>query len=147
MKKLYSTIMTLAMMVAALGFAACGGDDDDDVPPTTSIVGAWEFVSGETNPTWGDVNSSFANIKFYFNADGTYSMYLTTGTIDGRWNLNGSTLTLIPNSYNYQPSVSEVVKLTSKELVLRVEESQADYSRIPATTIIVTFTLKFKRIS
>ena len=30
MKKLYSTIMMLAMMVAALGLTACGGDDEDD---------------------------------------------------------------------------------------------------------------------
>ena len=30
MKKLYSTIMLLAMRVAALGFTACGGDDDDE---------------------------------------------------------------------------------------------------------------------
>lgn len=30
MKKLYSTIMMLAIMVAALSFTACGGDDDDD---------------------------------------------------------------------------------------------------------------------
>lgn len=30
MKKLYSTIMMLAMMVAALSFTACGGGDDDD---------------------------------------------------------------------------------------------------------------------
>ena len=30
MKKIYSTIMVLAMMVAALGFTACGGGDDDD---------------------------------------------------------------------------------------------------------------------
>ena len=29
MKKLYSTIMMLAMMVAALGLTACGGDDAD----------------------------------------------------------------------------------------------------------------------
>ena len=30
MKKLYSTIMLLAMMVTALGLTACGGGDDDD---------------------------------------------------------------------------------------------------------------------
>ena len=30
MKKLYSTIMLFAMMVAALGLTACGGDDEDD---------------------------------------------------------------------------------------------------------------------
>ena len=30
MKQLYSTIMMLAMMVAALSLTACGGDDDSD---------------------------------------------------------------------------------------------------------------------
>jgi hypothetical protein len=30
MKKLYSTIMLLAMMGAALGLTACGGSDDGD---------------------------------------------------------------------------------------------------------------------
>ena len=30
MKKLYSTIMLLAMMVAALSLTACGGDDGED---------------------------------------------------------------------------------------------------------------------
>ena len=30
MKKLYSTIMMLAMMVAALSLTACGGDDDEE---------------------------------------------------------------------------------------------------------------------
>lgn len=29
MKKIYSTVMMLAMMVAALSFTACGGDDDE----------------------------------------------------------------------------------------------------------------------
>lgn len=30
MKKIYSTMVMLAMMVAALSFTACGGDDDDN---------------------------------------------------------------------------------------------------------------------
>ena len=30
MKKVYSTFMLLAMMVAALGLISCGGDGDDD---------------------------------------------------------------------------------------------------------------------
>ena len=29
MKKLYSTIMMLAMLIAALGVTACGGDDEE----------------------------------------------------------------------------------------------------------------------
>ena len=36
MKKLYSTIMMLAMMVAALSFTACGDDDDDDGGSSTT---------------------------------------------------------------------------------------------------------------
>ena len=37
MKKLYSTIMMLAMMVAALGLTACGSDDDDGYETSASI--------------------------------------------------------------------------------------------------------------
>ena len=42
MKKLYSTVMMLAMMVAALSFTACGGDDEVDNGGDASIVGMWE---------------------------------------------------------------------------------------------------------
>ena len=31
MKKIYLSMMMLAMMVAALGFTACGGDDEDEI--------------------------------------------------------------------------------------------------------------------
>lgn len=47
MKKLYSTIMMLAMMVAALGLTACGGDDEEDDAggaSSSSLVGTWDFV-------------------------------------------------------------------------------------------------------
>ena len=51
MKKLYSTIILLAMMVAALGFAACGSGEDEhaiedalqkewDISNSNSAVGA-----------------------------------------------------------------------------------------------------------
>ena len=44
MKKLYSIMMMLAMMVAALSFTACGSDDDevDNGNVEASIVGVWE---------------------------------------------------------------------------------------------------------
>ena len=47
MKKFYSTIMMLAMMVAALSFTACGGDDDDEIEGEASIVGVWKCVSAD----------------------------------------------------------------------------------------------------
>lgn len=44
MKKLYSTVLMLTMIVAALSFIACGGDDDeiDNGGGEASIVGMWE---------------------------------------------------------------------------------------------------------
>ena len=58
MKKLYSTIMMLALMVAALGFTACGGGDDEQnggqKPPsssTTSGDGGDEESGGQETPS------------------------------------------------------------------------------------------------
>ena len=50
MKRIYFSIMMLAMMVAALSFTACGGDDDDEINGNVSIVGVWECESAED--TW-----------------------------------------------------------------------------------------------
>ena len=45
-KYFYSTVMMLAMMVAALSFTACGGSDDEDGVGTFSeLVGTWDIVS------------------------------------------------------------------------------------------------------
>ena len=44
MKKLYSTMMMLAMMVAALSFTACGGDDDE-LGESTPISGDYIRVT------------------------------------------------------------------------------------------------------
>lgn len=46
MRKIYSLMMMLAMMVAALSFTACGGGDDEDGVGTSSeLVGTWDIVS------------------------------------------------------------------------------------------------------
>ena len=47
MKKLYSTIMMLAMMVAALSLTACGGDDDED-----EINGSIDLFITQDDETW-----------------------------------------------------------------------------------------------
>ena len=38
MKKIYLSMMTLAMMVAALSFTACGGDDDETIRVSNKIM-------------------------------------------------------------------------------------------------------------
>lgn len=46
MKQIYSTLMMLALMVAALSFTACGGDDDEEGGESSSaLVGTWDAVS------------------------------------------------------------------------------------------------------
>jgi hypothetical protein len=49
MRKTYSTVMMLAMMVAALSFTACGGDDDDN---------------DDIGNGGGDSSSSYIEVKF-----------------------------------------------------------------------------------
>lgn len=51
MKKLYSTILVLATMVAALSLTACGGDDEDDDFGDVDAPSSYEFAityDGET---------------------------------------------------------------------------------------------------
>ena len=46
MNKIYSTLILLALMVAALSFTACGGDDDEEGGESSSaLVGTWDAVS------------------------------------------------------------------------------------------------------
>lgn len=52
MKQIYSTLMMLALMVAALSFTACGDDSDENEygSPDSFIIGTWECVYAEG---WG----------------------------------------------------------------------------------------------
>lgn len=43
MKKIYSTLMMLSLMVASLSFTACSSDDDDN--PSSEFVGTWSLQS------------------------------------------------------------------------------------------------------
>ena len=75
MKKIYLTIMMLAMMVAALGITACSSDDDSDGGNSKKTL----IINGQSYYGHGDVteNSSrggmrltveaLENEKFYFN--------------------------------------------------------------------------------
>jgi len=54
MNKVYSTLMMLALMVAALSFSACSGDDDDDGEMNTSaLIGTWDFVYQKYTDDYG----------------------------------------------------------------------------------------------
>ena len=135
MKKFYSTIAMLAMMVAALSFTACGSDDDEidnGGDSNASIVGTWELVSFDVvkGANYMDSDMSTGD-RITFKSDGTY--YSTDGD-RGTWKLKGNTLTISDNE-NYFSIDYQVKKLSSTELRLYVdiEIAAVDY--------------KFKRIS
>lgn len=131
MKKLYSTIMMFAMMVAALSLSACGGDDDDNDVSSNGIVGVWEVVSFDFEG--GDNVKSDLKVgdKLYLFENGTYR----DDTSKGKWKLNGNTLTIIDDGEYSIPAVMKIEKLTLSEMVLSI-----DYG-------IFSSTIKYKRVS
>ena len=94
MKKLFSTIMLLAMMVAALGLTACGGDDEEDdiIGNSSFLVGTWSVTSGQG---WGGYTGDGEAEYLQFKSNGTYinvqfddGLYITKGT----WKVTGNEL-------------------------------------------------------
>lgn len=119
MKKLYSTIMMLAMIVAALGLTACGGDNEEDDAGGTSsssLVGTWDvvravyYLEGQ-EPIYRDGNGAY----YVFTANKV--IYHETGDpYDGK-----------PLDYTYRENkldiaffpLMTVIELTSSKLVIK----------------------------
>ena len=79
MKKLYSTILVLATMVAALSLTACGGSDDNDEIGGDSDGSAIHFDSQrEDYATYIDATKC---IIFNYMKDEIYKIS-TVGTVD-----------------------------------------------------------------
>ena len=134
MKKLYSTIMMLAMMVAALSFTACGGDDDEDGgnsgngdTSSSSIIGTWDIVQS--------VYYMEGEAPEYENGNGAYWVFTSDKlTIHDATDLmNGSSV-----KYTYSggklkiegASIYTVTELTSSKMVLRSEAIYGSYNTI-----------------
>lgn len=109
MKTIHSTVMMLAIMVATLGFTACGGDGDNDEVDNgggnVSIVGMWECTSFINNDPSIEGEIQIGD-RICFKPDGTY--YWDDG-YDGQWSLEKEHLKL--DGLN-----CKITKLTSTEL-------------------------------
>ena len=133
MKKVYSTVMVLAMMVAALSFTACGGDDDevDNGKVDSTIVGEWECTNLDFDKNLSGLYvESRINIgdRVRFQSDGTiYARFSDGESETGRWSMRGNALIIdgavrlgdsssvdVPFEYN-------VTKLTSTELEFNID--------------------------
>ena len=121
MKKVYSTVMMLAMMVAALSLTACGSDDDvDNGGGDVSIVGVWECTYFDLDTDYPSMNAD-SNMQIgdrvCFKSDGTYEANYKNGeTETGRWSLKGNTLTVAADVDISIPFDYKITKLTSTEL-------------------------------
>ena len=141
MKKVYSTVMMLAMMVAALSFTACGGDDEvDNGKVEASIVGVWECTALDIDAEYPEMiadEKMHIGERVYFNSDGTYS----TDEETGRWTQKGNTLIMNGEvrlgdySNKTVPFEYTITKLTSTELEFYID------------LVLVKATYRFKRIS
>ena len=135
MKKIYSTVMMLATMVAALSLTACGGDDDEiDNGGDASIVGEWECTYFDSDTDYSEMFEStiYVGTRICFQSGGTY--YTDYGET-GRWSLKGNTLTAIVEGKISIPCDYNVTKLTATAL-----EFSLDLGILKAK-------YKFKRVS
>ena len=122
MRKLYSTIMMLAMMVAALSFTACGGDDDDvdNGGGEASIVGMWECTHFDADTDYPEMFESTIHVgtRVCFQPGGTY--YTDYGET-GSWSLKGNTLTVTVDDDFRIPCDYTVSKLTETALEFSID--------------------------
>ena len=91
MKRIYSTLMMLAMMIAALCLTACGNSGDEVIDGEfyggkaqdgtiegfrKALFGRWELTSWNRNSSSTNSETYFDNDSiFQFNSDGTYYAY------------------------------------------------------------------------
>ena len=70
MKKYYSVLVMLAMMIAALSFTACGGDDDDNTNNSGgNVIGTWECDAQKEIGI--ELEGTSSTHYFQFKADGS----------------------------------------------------------------------------
>ena len=135
MKKIYSTILLLAMMVAALSFTACGGDDDEIGGNSSFLIGTWSVTSGQG---WGFESDGEAEY-LQFKSDGTYinvqfddGLYITKGT----WRATDTELVMketegdILGTYTYK-----ILNHTQTSINLEMWGITANLTKVPDSTI------------
>ena len=135
MKKIYSTILLLAMMVAALSLTACGGDDDEIGGNSSFLIGTWSVTSGQG---WGFESDGEAEY-LQFKSDGTYinvqfddGLYITKGT----WRATDTELVMketegdILGTYTYK-----ILNHTQTFINLEMWGITANLTKVPDSTI------------
>lgn len=127
MKKVYSTILMLATIVAALSLTACGGDDDDEVggDETSTLVGTWELIQEVYHDGRGGTENYQGYGAYWVFTDHTVTIHDEEDLLNGHtidYTLKGDKLHVAGLD------VHTIVELTSSKLVLRTIETFGSYS-------------------
>ena len=122
MRKVYSTIMLLAVMALALCYTSCSSNDHEEEGNETSIIGVWECISADYGELeeYGDDETRPGDL-FYINADYTYYI-VGHYNGSGRWSLSGKNFKMKPNMTNSFPITYTITQLTSSTLSLVLSE-------------------------
>jgi len=139
MKKLYSTIMMLAMMVAALSLTACGGDDDEENgggDSSTFLIGTWSVTYAQG---WGFESDDDEPEYLQFKSNGTYinvqfddGLYITKGN----WSATDTEIIMketegdILGTYTYK-----ILNHTQTSITLEMWGITANLAKVPDSTI------------
>ena len=136
MKKSYFLVMTLLLMVVAVGLVSCGDDDEGGAGVSPSaLLGEWqstyeyayEVDEGETIPL---EDGPYTDDEWTFYEDGTmywYDNYYGDG-IHCDWRVDGNKLYLTDYE-DGEPYTDEYVieSLSSDEMVVSITERDGDY--------------------
>lgn len=112
MKKYYSIVMVLAMMVVTLSFTACAISEDE-------LVGEWIVKS--------DIEGSKPT-HMLLKSDGTYVETKSGDEVEGEWALSGSVLSLKNSFATFEYEIVEkdngkmTVKMKGMDLTLYFEK-------------------------
>lgn len=123
MKQIYSTIMMLALMVAALSITACSGDDEDngdDGKSSSKIVGTWKGGDVEGWLLDFDDMIEFGEADYFqFKDDGTFvRIYVEEDEIEyGDWKLRNDRL-IMHYKDDGTTITYDVISVNKKTLVL-----------------------------
>ena len=146
MRRFYSTIMMLAMMVAAFAIAACGGSSEDaridegDYGGNTSmsrqIVGTWKETKEERRGIYSEVTLGLSYIQF--NSDGTwfsvkiYEEYDYKSISKGRWHVLGENLIVNTKEgkITFYPTKWTIQSIGSNELTLSFDKATAYLTKV-----------------
>ena len=136
MKKLYSTIMMLAMMVAALSLTACGGDEEDIIGDSSFLVGTWSVTHAQG---WGFESDDDEPEYLQFKSNGTYinvqfddGLYITKGN----WSATDTEIIMketegdILGTYTYK-----ILNHTQTSITLEMWGITANLTKVPDSTI------------